>query len=318
MKQYRIGMLVVGLLTIGPATAFAQTPTPTVTDLAKGKITGPISAEIKDTSDVVMNRVVYDAAGVGNTWHSHPLLFITVKAGSITIHRGDASGCTSKTYTAGQAFLEPAGAHVHESSTDVEAFVTYLGVPVGGAVSKDETAPTGPNCPAKLNPGLARTELSRSTIQGASSATATGDSEMIMQQVIVPAKTNFRNGWYSSPAALYASMKSGSLTVFTSSGSSCTSKTYTAGQGLFVPKDQAIFVRNDGSEPADVYATRLAIPIGAALRVDAPNPGGANCPVSPARQRRPRRRNCPAPAGRRVRCRCSAWPWPQWERSSGA
>jgi hypothetical protein len=39
-----------------------------------------------------------------------------------------------------------------------------------------------------------------------------------------------------------------------------------------------IFVRNDGSAPAEVYATRLALPVGAAPRVDAKSPGGANCP----------------------------------------
>ena len=278
MKQHRLGILVAGLLITGTASAVAQTQTPTITDLARGKFTGPISIDVKDTSDVVMNRVVYDANGVGNTWHSHPLHYVTVKTGSITIHRGDANGCTSKTYTAGQSYEEPAGAHVHEGSLDVSLYVTYVGVPVGGAIAKDETAPTGPNCPSKLTTGLARTELSRSTIQGASSAATTGDSEMFMQAVTVPGKTNFRSSWYSSPAALYASTKSGALTVYTASGTSCTSKTYAAGQGLFVPKDQAIFVRNEGSAPAEVYATRLGLPVGAAPRVDAPNPGGANCP----------------------------------------
>jgi quercetin dioxygenase-like cupin family protein len=272
-------MIVVGLLTIGVTSAGAQTASPTVVDLGKGKVSGPFSFEAKDTSDVVMHKVVHDAAGTGNTWHSHPPLAVIVKTGSITIHTGDAGGCTSKTYTAGQVHIDPGGVtHIHEASQDVELAVTYLGVPVGAAVAKDAAAPTGPNCPTKLTTGLARTELSRSTIQGASQAAATGDSEMLMQFVTVPAKTNFRDSWYSSPAALFASMKSGSLTVFTGNATSCTSQTYTAGQGLFVPKDQVIYVRNDSSAPAEVYATRLALPVGAAPRVDAPKPGGANCP----------------------------------------
>jgi quercetin dioxygenase-like cupin family protein len=279
MKKHRVGILVVGLLTIGAASAVAQTASPTVVDLGKGKVSGPFSFEAKDTSDMVVHKVVFDAAGAGNTWHTHPPLAVIVKTGSFTVHTGDASGCTSKTYTAGQAVIDPGGVtHVHEASQDVELSVTYVGVPVGAPVAKDAPAPTGPNCPTKLATGLARTELSRSTIQGATRAAATGDSEMLMQFVTVPAKTNFRDSWYSSPAALFASMKSGSLTFFTGNATSCTSQTYTAGQGAFVPADQVIFVRNDGSAPAEVYATRLALPVGAAPRVDAKNPGGANCP----------------------------------------
>jgi LPXTG-motif cell wall-anchored protein len=178
---------------------------------------------------------------------------------------------------------------MHEASPDVELSVTYVGVPVGAPVATDAPAPTGPNCPATLATGLARTELSRSTIQGGSRAAAAGDSERLMQLVTVPAKTNFRDSWYSSPAALFASVKSGSLTIFTGNATSCTSQTYTAGQGAFVPADQVIFVRNDGSAPAEVYATRLALPAGAAPRVDAPNPGGVNCPgVNPVTQTLPK------------------------------
>lgn len=282
MKKHYIALLVVGLLTIGASNAVAQTPSPTVVDLAKGKITGPFSFEAKDTSDVVMNKVVFDAAGAGNTWHSHPAHTVIVKTGSVTVSTGDANGCTSKTYTAGQAYFEPAQAHVHEGSQDLELLVTYVGVPVGAAVTKDEAAPTGPNCPAKLAAGLARTELSRSTIQGASQAAATGDSDALMQLVTVPPKSNFRDSWYSGPAALFVSVKSGSLTYFRGDATSCTSQTHTVGQGMFVPANQVIFVRNDGSVPAEVYATRLALPVGAAPRVDAPKPGGANCPDAAA------------------------------------
>jgi hypothetical protein len=283
MKRASIGMVIVGLMAVGASNAVAQTASPTVVDLGKGKVTGPFSFEAKDTSDMVVHKVVFDAAGTGNTWHSHPPLAVIVKTGSVTIHTGDAGGCTSKTYTAGQVQIDPGGVtHIHEGSQDVELAVTYVGVPVGAPVAKDAPAPTGPNCPTKLNTGLARTELSRSTIQGPTKAAATGDSEMLMQQVTVPAKSNFRDSWYSSPAALFASMKSGSLTIFRASATSCTSQTYTAGQGAFVAANDAIFVRNDGSAPAEVYATRLGLPVGAAPRVDAPKPAGANCPDATA------------------------------------
>lgn len=282
MNKHRIGILVVGLLTIGAASAVAQSASPTIVDLGKGKVTGAFSFEAKDTSDMVVHKVVFDAAGAGNTWHSHPPLAVIVKTGSITIHTGDASGCTSKTYTAGQAHIDPEGVtHIHEGSPDVELAVTYVGVPVGTPVAKDVPAPTGTSCPTKLPTGLARTELSRATIQGASRAAATGDSEMLMQLVTIPAKTNFRDSWYSSPAALFAFMKPGtpgSLTIFRTDGTSCTSQAVTAGQGTFVAANEVIFARNDSSAPAEVYATRLGLPVGAAPRVDAKNPSGANCP----------------------------------------
>jgi uncharacterized RmlC-like cupin family protein len=278
MKKF--GIVVAALLVIGTTAAVAQSQSPTVADLGRGKMTGPMSFEAAATSDVVMDRYDYDAAGAGHTWHSHPPVAAIVTKGSITFWTGNASGCTSKTYTAGQAFYDPPNVpHAAEPSQDVELVATFLGVTPGAAVSKPESAPAGPNCPAQVKPGLKRTELSRSTIQGPSKAATTGDSEMLMQVVTVPAKTNFRESWYSSPAALFASMKSGSLTVFRASAGNCTSQTYTAGQGIFVPANEPIFVRNDGSAPAEVYPTRIALPAGAAPRVDAPNPAGTNCPA---------------------------------------
>jgi uncharacterized RmlC-like cupin family protein len=278
MKKFAIVVAV--MLVIGTTAAVAQSQSPTITDLGRGKITGPMSFEAAATSDMVVDRYVYDAAGGGHTWHSHPAAAGIVTKGSVTFWTGNAGGCTSKTYTAGQAFYDPPNVpHVAEASQDLELVVTFLGVAVGAAVSKPESGPTGPNCPAQVKPGVKRTELSRSTIQGASKAAATGDSEVLTQVVTVPAKTNFRDSWYSSPAALFASMKSGSLTVFRASAGNCTSQTYTAGQGIFVPANEPIFVRNDGSTPAEVYPTRLALPAGAAPRVDAANPTGSNCPA---------------------------------------
>lgn len=278
MTTRRVCILVVGLLASGAGTAVAEEAKPTATDLARGKITGPFTFEAKATSDMVVHNVAFDAAGVGNTWHSHPPLAVIVKTGSYTVHTGDSNGCTSKTYSAGQVVIDPAGVtHVHEGSHDLELFVSYVGVPVGAAVAKDEAAPTGPNCPAKLATGLARTELSRSTIQGPTRAAATGDSDMLMQFITVPPGTALR-GWFTTPGSVFGTMKSGSLTIFRGDSTSCISQTISAGQGVFVTPGEALFVRNDGSVSAEIYGTRLGLPVGAAPRVDAKNPGGANCP----------------------------------------
>ena len=278
MRKHRVVILVTGLLALGTATAAAQTSAPTIADLGRGTISGPISVETTGPSELVMLKVVHDPAGTGNTWHSHPLHFVTVTKGSITVHTGNASGCTSKTYTAGQAFTEASGtAHVHETSPDGEVVVAYLGNPVGATLSKDETAPTGPNCPTKLATGIARTELARATIQDPFKVTTTGDSDMMVQSVTVPPGAALRD-WFSSPAAIFAAQKSGSLTIFRGNATSCSSVVRSAGQGSFVPANEPIFVRNDGSTPSEVFSTRLGVPVGAAARVDATNPGGANCP----------------------------------------
>jgi LPXTG-motif cell wall-anchored protein len=278
MRKHRVVILVTGLLAIGTVTAAAQTSAPTITELGRGTISGPISVETTGPSELVMLKVAHDPAGTGNTWHSHPLHFVTVTKGSITVHTGNASGCTSKTYTAGQAFSEASGtAHVHEASPDGEVVVAYLGNPVGATLSKDETAPTGPNCPTKLVTGIKRTELARATIQDPLKVTTTGDSDMLMQSITIPAGAVLRD-WFSSPAGIFAAQKAGSLTVFRGNATSCTSVTRSPGQGTFVPADEPIFVRNDGSTLSEVVSVRLGLPVGAAPRVDAKNPGGANCP----------------------------------------
>ena len=278
MRKHRVVMLTAGLLAIGTATAAAQLQAPTITELGRGTIAGPISVETTGPSELVMLKVVHDPAGTGNTWHSHPLHFVTVTKGSITIHTGSASGCTSKTYTAGQSFTEPAGTvHVHETSPDGEGVVAYVGIPVGATLAKDEPAPAGPNCPTKLATGLARTELARATIQDPFKVATSGDSDMLMQSITIPAGTALRD-WFSSPGGIFAAEKSGSLTIFRGNATSCTSVTRSPGQGSFVPANEPIFVRNDGSTPSEVISTRLGLAVGAAARVDATNPGGANCP----------------------------------------
>lgn len=278
MRKHRVVILAVGLLGIGTATAAAQTQAPTITELGRGTISGPISVETTGPSELVMLKVAHDPAGTGNTWHSHPLHFVSVTKGSVTIHTASASGCTSKTYTAGQSFTEPAGTvHVHETSPDGEGLVAYLGNPVGAVLSKDEPAPTGLNCPPKLATGLTRTELARATIQDPFKLTTSGDSDMMIQSVTIPAGAALRD-WFSSPAGIFAAQKSGSLTIFRGNATSCTSVTRSAGHGSFVPANEPIFVRNDGSTPSEVISVRLGGAVGAAPRVDATNPGGANCP----------------------------------------
>jgi quercetin dioxygenase-like cupin family protein len=82
-------------------------------------------------------------------WHTHPgPLLVVVESGTLT-HYG--RHCHAETYTAGEAFKEPAARrHVHmginRAGTPVVLDVTYI-VPSGGPLRNEAPAP---KCAAKL------------------------------------------------------------------------------------------------------------------------------------------------------------------------
>jgi hypothetical protein len=85
-------------------------------------------------------------------------------------------------------------------------------------------------------------------------------------------------GWHSHPGATFVAVKSGTLTLYHGDATTCTSQAYSAGQGFLEPAGDVHVARNEGSTPVELYVTFLAVPVGAGLRVDAQNPGGASCP----------------------------------------
>jgi quercetin dioxygenase-like cupin family protein len=80
-------------------------------------------------------------------WHVHPgPALVTVKTGQLTLHR--AKGCRTRTFGAGQTFLELGPADVNltrnETGTVTETVVTFL-LPVGAPTTVDAPAPD--HCP---------------------------------------------------------------------------------------------------------------------------------------------------------------------------
>ncbi len=75
-------------------------------------------------------------------------------------------------------------------------------------------------------------------------------------------------GWHSHPGALVVTVKSGTVTRYEAS---CQKNAYSAGQAFVeMGPEHLVLVRNEGTEPAEVYVTYL-VPAGtanAALRVD--------------------------------------------------
>ena len=284
MSRHRPGIFVISLavLGFGVGTAVATPPKGvTRTDLGRSTIAEPITAKATEASDLVMHKVTFEP-GATNGWHSHPgPVFVTVKSGSFTLHKGDASGCTAQTFTTGQGFFEPPNA-VHlgrnEGSEPFEGLVTYLAVPVGGELFKTEANPGGADCPSvsASATGIARTDLARAAVAEPISVDAKEASDMAIQTLAW--EPDSTGGWHHHPAATFVAVKSGTLTLYHGDANGCTSQTYTAGQGFLEPADDVHVNRNEGSTPVELYVTFLAAPVGAALRVDEQNPGGANCP----------------------------------------
>lgn len=130
-------------------------PAPTVTNIVRAKISEPFDVPSTATSDVMMQTVVIEPGGTVG-WHSHASpTFVAVKSGTVTFYRSSSAGCTSQSYSAGQAYVEPVNqAHMgrNEGTTPVELYATYLAVPVGGALRAEQEEPTGANCPGAPTP----------------------------------------------------------------------------------------------------------------------------------------------------------------------
>jgi hypothetical protein len=70
---------------------------------------------------------------------------VLIKAGSLTFYSSEDPTCTPRTYSAGQAFIDPGQGHVHLArnlgSQNVELWATYFDVPVGGPFRLDAANP---------------------------------------------------------------------------------------------------------------------------------------------------------------------------------
>jgi quercetin dioxygenase-like cupin family protein len=88
--------------------------------------------------------------GASSGWHSHPgPSLILVVTGTVTNYSGDDPNCTPRTYSKGDGFIDPGGAHVHmlrnESGADAETIAVQL-LPKGAPRRTPADAPSG--CPS--------------------------------------------------------------------------------------------------------------------------------------------------------------------------
>jgi quercetin dioxygenase-like cupin family protein len=101
-----------------------------------------------ELQETVMQQIIFAPGGTSG-WHSHPgPVVVLIKSGTLTFYSSEDPTCTPRTYSAGQAFVDPGQGHVHNAfnlgGQNVELWATYFDVPPGGAFRLD--APNPGNC----------------------------------------------------------------------------------------------------------------------------------------------------------------------------
>jgi len=98
-------------------------------------------------SDLYVQSNVW-APGGTTGWHTHPgHSLILVTAGSVTAYEGDDPSCTPHVYTAGMAFVDPGGGHVHvlrnEGAVEAQTIAVQL---IPAAAARRVDASPNPAC----------------------------------------------------------------------------------------------------------------------------------------------------------------------------
>ncbi len=96
--------------------------------------------------------------------------------------------------------------------------------------------------------------------------------ETVMQQIVIAPGGS--TGWHSHPGPAVALIKTGELTLYSSEDSTCTGRTFSAGEA-FVDSGQGHVhtARNLTQSPVEVWVTYFDVPTGESVRIDAPDPG---------------------------------------------
>jgi quercetin dioxygenase-like cupin family protein len=101
--------------------------------------------QVRDAQDTVIQQISFQPGG-HTGWHSHPgPALVLVTQGELTLFSSEDPTCTGRTYSAGQAFIDPGQGHVHigraSHTQNTVLWVTYFDVPPGSGVRVDAPDP---------------------------------------------------------------------------------------------------------------------------------------------------------------------------------
>src|SRR5947208_6632717 len=102
---------------------------------------------------------------------------------------------------------------------------------------------------------------------------ATPNLDIAVQRIVF--QPGGQSGWHRHPGPVFIEVVSGTMTFYMSDDPTCAPMVRTSGQGYLDVGEHPHIARNESGAPAENIVVYLA-PQGAALRIDAPDPG--NCP----------------------------------------
>lgn len=89
----------------------------------------PIVVEMDNASNVIVAEATW-TAGARSGWHQHPgMSIVHMVEGEIEFTMAD--DCVGRTYSAGDAWIDPGAVHTADSEDGARAYVLFLGIPEG-------------------------------------------------------------------------------------------------------------------------------------------------------------------------------------------
>ena len=113
--------------------------------LADDHSNGKKVIHVRNAKDTIIQQITFTPGG-HTGWHSHPgPALVLVTQGELTLYPADDPACTGRTYSAGEAFIDPGQGHVHigraSQTGNTVLWVTYFDVPPGSGVRLDAPDP---------------------------------------------------------------------------------------------------------------------------------------------------------------------------------
>src|SRR5512132_1970875 len=144
--------------------------------------------------------------------------------------------------------------------------LTLVSVGLAGVITAMTLATSGATPPV----GLTNSPLARGTNTTDGTIPLKAGSDVAIAQITV--NPGGSSGWHSHPGGASVVVQQGSLTVYTSLGSTCETTTYTAGQAFIERPGEVDQVINTGTIPYVLFVTFPRVPQGASARTDEPAP----------------------------------------------